>query len=250
MFSDLNIDSIIMVILINNKNKLLNHIEIYNNLIELLEEPNVINLPNFKEHFLMKLLELPIKYDNVKLYKTSYNNFPIYKIIYDKIDELTDNETERNNILETDTITNNYCIELLWPNNYSLNKYILNEQNEYINDIIDERTGNNIIHELVINNDIYNLTKILDNDNYYILLQNNNKKSPIILSNSLEISNLYIESAFNKIYDLENKIYDLENKIEFCKEKNMTICEIIINFCIIFNVIMGTLYLSMAVKQL
>lgn len=153
--------------------------------------------PNFKSKFLLILRNLMSKYDDIKVTKenntywivcTSNSDIPI------KLSNYKDTKETKFDNLD-------------WSEAYD---YIYdNNMEEYIN-FIDPFEANTIYHNLVLCQNIKQIKRLVDMDIFNYFVKNSDGKTPIELSNSLEITNILVNGLINKFLITTEKL-NLQN---------------------------------------
>jgi hypothetical protein len=195
--------------------------------------------PNFKSKFLLVLRNLMSKYDDIKITKegTVYNIIclsdtnPETISLIKSYDEPNDLKTEQTNksVLEKADLSNMY--DYIYDNNLT----------EYIN-WSEPFDGNSIYHELVLNNCVRQITKLIDNNAFNFSILNNHKQVPIDLIdiNNIELFSIMSNGLIKNISNIQEKLNveknntrllldNYNNKITFYESdeyKNMIINDI------------------------
>ena len=220
--SEVSIDKIetdTMSVLYANIDKVFTQFTLFNKLlIDKYDNPNSIH-PNFKSKYLLVLRTLMSKYDDILVEK----NEQVYTVV------CKSNNSENNNSENYDNWFNEQI-----SNPISLDNSDYNNMYDYIydNNLNEHMTwndpfnGNSIYHELILNNNIKQISKLIEEDNFNYELKNKNNKTPIDLINSTEMSNLIIskfvkdmillKEKYNKEKsNVESLVNDFNKKIDF-----------------------------------
>lgn len=221
--NEISIDKIetdIMSILYANINIKFTQYTLYNKLImdKYNNDKNLTHIqPNFKSKYLLVLMNLMSKYDDIEItkinnvynivcYSTEYSEITLYK------------ETSNINKLPIDILNKNDI-----KNMYD---YICeNLMNQYIK-WTDQFNGNSIYHELIINNNTKQIQKLIDQNKFDYFIKNKDDKTPVDMINSISTSKIIIdgllcvnneyELKLNKLnHEFELKLNKLNNDINF-----------------------------------
>jgi len=190
------IENAIMMVLISKDGILLKQNQIYSNVVDKLDiNTNFIHY-TFKYKFLFVLRNLMSKYDDVKV----INENNIFSAIYNS---------------NKDADKNSYTIDLnevpINLDSSDLDAYIIdNDITEEFN-FIDPNNNNTIYHNIVSNNNYFQIKKLINDNKFNFTVKNIDNKTPIDLINNQQISNLFIKELFNKISSLEKDIEIIKN---------------------------------------
>lgn len=199
------IENKILIILNAYENKILDQYLLWNKIIDRFELKNKYISPIFKNKFLIVLRNLKNRYDDIEV--ITENN--IYKAVSKK-DPLNDFINEYEEIKQNYECEENLEDKNLFDKN-ELNNYIL-DNNLYEELDYEDSNGNTIFHDLVSGNNYYQINKLINENKFNFTKINKLNKSPIDLINSLDVTNIILKDALNKINKLENKVFLLENK--------------------------------------
>jgi hypothetical protein len=217
---EISIDKIetdVMSILYANIDKKFTQYTLFNKLLADKYEGQYTNSihPNFKSKYLLILRTLMSKYDDLNIEKKNGIYYIICLSSNENIQEKEFyNEEMINRIkLEKSDISNMY--DYIYDNNL----------NEYMG-WYDPFDGNSIFHELIINNNIKQTSRLLDENIFNFEIKNNQNQTPIDLINSPEMSNLIITEFVKKIKiltekynqeksNVDNIVYSFNKKVDY-----------------------------------
>lgn len=221
--SDISIDKIetdVMSVLYANMDKKFTQYTLFNKLLESKYKSMYTNFihQNFKSKFLLVIRTLGTKYDDIEISKKEEIYFIVCKSDKYKQSIIHENENENENETKQSIQTpKDLFLEHFTENFLTLTKsdvsnmydYIYNNDlKEYI-DFVEPCDGNTIYHELILNNNLAQTLKLINDDNFYFHITNKNNQTPIDLINSLEMSNLIIKHFIKKILLITEK-YNIE----------------------------------------
>jgi len=218
--NDISIDKIeidIMSILYANIDTIFTHYSLFNKLVRDkydLNNTNSITIhSNFKSKFLLVVRNLMANYDNIKI--TKENN--IYNIVCLSSQDIK--TTKFFSFLNDTKISLNY-IELNDNDITSMYDYIYeNNLNEYIN-WSDPFDGNSIFHELVANNNIKQIEKLINNNTFNYTIINNHNQTPIDLINSPATAKILTMLLIKNYNIIKNILEENQEKKYLLMKKN------------------------------
>lgn len=175
---------------------------------------NIID-PNFKSKFLLILRNLISKYDDIKITK----NDKIYNIVCLSSQDanplkFTNNEQVISELNDNDVST---MYDYIYENN----------MNEYI-DWKDPFDGNTIYHELVLNNKIKQIERLINLNVFDYTIMNIHEQTPIDLIKTPQLAKIIIMKLIQEKKNTNTKVDNLKSKIDFIesdKYKNQIIKE-------------------------
>lgn len=208
--TDISIDKIetdIMSILYSNMDTKFNQYQLFNKLIVDKYDYNATNgeyiHPSFKSKFLLILRNLMSKYDDVKITKEN----SIYNIVCCSVSN--PNEPCLVKLCKNDETKN---INTISQNDYThMYDYIFeNDLREYMN-WSDPFDGNSIFHELVLHNNIKQITKLIDEGKFNYEILNNHNQTPIDLINDIQMSKVLTLGLIKNLNEIK-QMYQQEVK--------------------------------------
>jgi hypothetical protein len=206
--SEISIDKIdtdVMSVLYANIDKKFSQYTLFNKLLEDKYEGQYTNSihPNFKSKFLLVIRTLMSKYDDIVVEKKD----GLYYIVC-----LSSKEDKEEKPLYMEHISK--PIQLGVSDTADMYDYIYdNDLNEYMiwSDPFD---GNSIFHELVLNNNIKQTSRLIGENRFNFEIKNNQNQTPIDLINSQEMGNLIIKEFIKKIMVLTEKYNQEKANVE------------------------------------
>jgi hypothetical protein len=229
------IETKLMMILINNKDQLLVDKYLYNQLLDKLDYNNGFICPNFKNKFFMVLQSLDSNKD-IKIIK----NNDVYRAVYsENLDSYT-KDTPVSNFNYQNHFTDSSFIDL----NYdplTFTEYLVsqNSDSSKLSTYKDLENGNTIYHDLIKHGSYEIIQKMLNTESINIDVKNNFNLTPIDYINDIRIARLFIKDLYlinkkvnSKLDNLIEKVEDLTQESAISKnnhDKNNMMFEILIN---------------------
>lgn len=187
----------LMLVLIANEGTVFDQYKLYSKLIDKLNLTTVGIPANFKCKYMVVLRQLMSKSDNVKL--TKDNN--VYHVVY--------GETITSKI-------NSVNFTPTWLNRSDFNEYVITNKLKDQISYCDPDTGNTILHEVLEDNNLECVKKLINDYNIDYTIKNKLNKSPIECIKDINMATLIISDLNSRIINIENnlnlKINQLENK--------------------------------------
>lgn len=205
---DLNEEQIydkLMIILIANEGTIFDQYKLYSKLVDKLNLTSAA-VPSFiKYKYLIVLRRLMSKSDNIKLTKEK----DVYYIVYNE------SSTSKQNTVS---------YESSWINRNGFNEYVIeNKMKDQIN-YCDPETGNTILHEVLKDNDINSIKKLINDYNIDYNIKNKSNESPIECIKDINVATVIISDLNSRIINIENnlsiRIIELESKSIQLEGKN------------------------------
>lgn len=189
----------LMLILIANEGTVFDQYKLYSKLIDKLNFTTIGIPSNFKCKYLVVVRQLMSKSDNVKLIKE--NN--VYYVVYGETISSKKNTVEHEN---------------KWLNRNEFNEYIITNKIKDQIDYCDPETGNTILHEVLKDNNLEYVKKLINDYNFNYNIKNKLNETPIECIKDINVSTVIISDLNSRIINIENnlnlKIDQLENKIK------------------------------------
>lgn len=201
-----------MKIITSKSGNYLSQYDVYNTIVEKLELKDPIEKDKLKYKILMILRSISNIYEHVNI--INKNNILYVSFSHEEcnidINKNIDNDIDKYklNIQKIDMPTDISVINFILDNNVTEFIY----QSDYL--------GNNILHYLIMNNDLdrikTNFTKLL------ILLEKENNKGdfPVDLITDMKISNLFLKTYYIKFQEIEKDFLNIYVKIDNLVVKN------------------------------
>ena len=182
--------------------------------------------PNFKSKFLLVLKNLMSKYDDVKVIRTDEGMYQVWVSSGSESELIDKNEK---NLIQTQTQTQTQISKpnSWWKTTVTINSipfdktdnakmydYVYeNNLTEHLN-WSDPWYGNSIYHELVLVENLNQIQRLIEQEQFNFFVKNSKGLSPIDLalqSNSSELKKLFTEALVKKITSLKEKT-DMERE--------------------------------------
>ena len=190
-------------LLYSNIDITLTHYSLFNKLIkDKYDLPNITSSsihPDFKSKYLLVIKNLMSKYDDVKITKEN----DTYNIVCLSSQDVKPviafdhhNDTSSLNYIEL----NNNDVSTMYDYIYE------NDLIEYIN-YPDPFDGNSIFHELVINNNIKQIDKLINDNTFNYTIINNHNQTPIDLINSTITAKILTMGIIKNLNNTKEKLY-------------------------------------------
>jgi hypothetical protein len=193
------IETKIMSILYRHIDIVFNQFTLFNKLIN--DKYDLTNTktihPNFKAKFLLVLRNLEAKFKDIKVNKHDNN---IYSVVCysnpDNIKELVKDDVVKKDENELNNISYNDLVDFIIKNKYD-------SKNNFINnyEYIDPFDGNTIFHDLIITNNIAEVTKLIKTKNFDYFIKNKHDETPLELCTNKELYKLLVMGLLNKYYE-------------------------------------------------
>lgn len=206
--NEISIDKIetdIMSVLYANMDTKFSQYTLFNKLLEDKYEGQYTNSihPNFKSKFLLIFRTLMSKYDDIVVEK---KDGMYYIVCLSSKEDIEEKPLYMEQIIKP--------IQLEMSDISGMYDYIYdNDLNEYKN-WSDPFDGNSIFHELVLNNNIKQTLRLIEENKFNFEIKNNQNKTPIDLINSQEMGNLIITEFVKKITLLTDKYNKEKDNVE------------------------------------
>lgn len=197
--SEISIDEIetgVMSVLYSNIDKKFTQYTLFNKLLENKYDGQYLNTvhSNFKSKFLLVIRTIGSKYDDIMVEK---KDGICYIVCQSSKEHVQENSLYMEYIAKP--------IEFEKSDISNMYDYIYdNDLDEHMNwtDPID---GNSIFHELVLNNNVRQVKKLLEENKFNFEIVNNKNQTPIDLINSQSMSKLLVDEFAKKIIILTEK---------------------------------------------